>query len=172
MVKCMNNLKDIKAICDEFNNNVLLIERKLKSVQSIKCNLKKQKKVDNYDQLMTDILQYEQLLKEAKYSLQPKKKFVTDYSIEDIKVLDFDETRKAIKSIQSKKCLSFQFGQDDEVEKAERIEKLLKDHLETVKPVDESYIRKTDLITIIETIENDITMTNDLILKHLKELIK
>ena len=165
------DLKDIKTICEEYGNSVELIENKIKSLQSRRCRLKKMKNSADYEEEMTKLLQYEQVLKEAKATLVPKKKFVTDFDESDINVLDFDETRKAIKSIQSKKCLSQQYGQEDEYQKSLKIEEMLKKHLETVKPVEDSYLRKSDLITIIETIENDITITREQILEHLKNLI-
>lgn len=165
------DLKDIKKVCEEYNNSVELINNKIKSLQSRRCRLKKFKNSSEYQDEMTQLLQYEQILKEAKSTLVPKKKFVTEYNQEDINKLDFDETRKALKSIQSKKCLSQQYGQEDEYLKAENIESMLKEHLQNVKPLDDSYIRKTDLQTVIETIENDITIDRELILEHLKNLI-
>lgn len=167
----MTNLKEIDKICAEYNNDVELIENKIKSLQSRRCRLKKLKNSSDYQDEMTNLLQFEQVLKEAKATLVPKEKFVTEYDENDIKVLDFDETRKAIKSIQSKKCLSIQYGQLDEELKAVAIEKMLKEHLATVKPVEDSYIRKSDLMTIIETIQNDITISRELILEHLQKLI-
>lgn len=165
------DLRDIKTVCEQFNNDPLKIEAKIKSVQSKKCRFKKMKKADNYDQEMQKLLDYEQVLKEAKASLVPKEKFVTQYEQADVEKLDYDQTRKALKSIQSKKCLELQYDRIEEVEKAEKIESMLKEHLKEVKPVDEMYVRKTDVQTIIETIENDPTISTELILKHLKSLV-
>lgn len=164
------DLKDIEAARKEHGDSVSSITAKIKSLQSQRCRLKKFKDLEKYETVMTNLLKEEQILKEAKSSLEPKKKFVTEFNKSDVDRLDYDESRKALKSIQSKKCLSIQYGQEQEVQKAISIENLLKEHLEKVKPVEQSYIRRTDLNTIIEMIENDKTMTSSLILEHLKNL--
>ena len=99
-------LKNVQEVAEKFNT-VDLLNVELKRIASIKCRFKTQKMRRDYEEKMTEILQYEQTLKEAKSYLQPIKKFVTNYSIDDVNELDYDETIKSMKSIQSKKCFRF-----------------------------------------------------------------
>ena len=171
----MTNLKEIEKVTKKFEDDVILISKELKRVQSIKSRLKKQKFKSTYEKEMTEVISYEQVLKEARQLLEPKEKFVTSYTKEDVEKLDYDQTVKAIKSIQSKKAnsrfLSKIEGDNDEYRNAEKIEKLLQDHRKNVKPLEETYIRKTDLVTIIDTIESSGKLSQEKILELLKELV-
>jgi hypothetical protein len=124
---------------------------------------------------MNEVLRYEQVLKEARQLLDPKEKPVTEYDQIDINQLDYDETVKAIRSIQSKKTLTrwltTEEGNNDEFRKAVEIEKMLIIRREQIKPVDELNIRKTDVQTIIDTIESSGNLSQEKILELLKNLI-
>lgn len=171
----MMNLKDIERVAEEFNNDVLQISKELKRVQSIKCRLKKQKGKSSYEEEMTKVVTYEQILKEARQLLDPKEKPVTMYDESDIEKLDYDETVKAIRSIQSKKTLSkwltTEECNNDEYRNACKIEEMLKKHRETIRPVEPEYIRKTDLQTIIDTIESSGNLSQERIVELLKSLM-
>lgn len=171
----MNNLKAVEAIAVKYSNDIDLIAKELKKVQSTKCRLKKQKGLKTYQDAMTSILQEEQLLKEARNLLVPKATTVTNYTNEDIKTLDYDQTIKAIRSIQSKKTLSKWLttveGDNEDYKNAVAIEQMLLEHKSTIQPVDNAYIRKTDLITIIDTIKSSGNLTQDAILTLLQDLI-
>ena len=125
----MTNLKEVEKIAAKFENNVDLVAKELKRVQSLKCRLKKQKGKKTYEEEMTEVVKYEQVLKEARQLLDPKEKPVTMYTQEDVDQLDYDETIKAIRSIQSKKTLTKWLtdveGDNDEYRKACEIEKML-----------------------------------------------
>ena len=97
----MTNLKEVEKVANQFNNDVLELGKELKRVQSIKCRLKKQKGKSTYEEDMRQVLSYEQVLKEARQLVDPKEKPVTMYTQEDVDQLDYDETVKAIRSIQS-----------------------------------------------------------------------
>lgn len=99
------NLKEVEKVAVELGS-VEAVAKELKRVQSIKCRLKKQKGKATYETEMTEAIKQEQILKEARQLLDPKEKPVTMYSKEDVDLLDYDETIKAIRSIQSKKTLS------------------------------------------------------------------
>lgn len=171
----MTNLKEIEKVANQFNNDVLEIGKELKRVQSIKCRLKKQKGKSTYEEEMQKVLNYEQVLKEARQLIDPKEKPVTMYTQEDVDQLDYDETVKAIRSIQSKKTLSKWLtdveGDNDEYRNACRIEKMLIERRNNIKPVDNEYIRKTDLQTIIDTIEESGKLSQEKILELLKGLM-
>lgn len=171
----MAELKNIQEVAMQFNNDVTAINAEIRKVQSIKCRLKKQKGHAEYDSKMTEILQREQVLKEARALVDPKEKPVTAYQQADVDELDFDETMKAIKSIQSKKTLSrwltTEEGNNDEYRNACRIEAMLLEHKKLVKPVDDAYVRKTDLQTVIDTIENSGNLDQETILNMLKGLL-
>jgi len=169
------NLKEVEVKANELGNDVLKVATELKRIQSIKCRLKKQKFKSTYEAEMTEVLKQEQLLKEVRNLLVPKEKTVTTFEQSDVDVLDYDETIKAIKSIQSKKTNSRWLtpveGDNDEYRNAVRIEQMLLEHKAKVKPVDETMLRKSDLITIIETIEANNELTQARILELLKSLI-
>lgn len=171
----MTNLKQVEKVVKEFNNDEMLIAKELKRIQSVKCRLKKQKGKSTYEKEMTEVLKYEQILKEAKNLLNPKEKFVTDYNQDDVNQLDYDETIKAIRSIQSKKTLTKWLTDiecdNDEYRKAVEIEKMLIERRNNIKPVDNEYIRKTDLQTIIDTIESSGSLSQEKVVELLKKLI-
>lgn len=171
----MTNLKNIEQVVEQFHSDIEELNRELKRVASVKCRLKKQKFKPTYEEEMTKILGYEQVLKEAKNLLNPKEKFVTDYDSSDIELLDYDETIKAIKSIQSKKTntryLTPVEGDNDEFRNACRIEQMLLEHKNNIKPVEDTVIRKSDLQTIIDTIESNHELSQERILELLKGLM-
>ena len=171
----ITNLKQIEKVVKEFNNDDMLIAKELKRIQSVKCRLKKQKGKSTYEKEMTEVLKYEQILKEAKNLLNPKEKFVTDYNQDDVNQLDYDETIKAIRSIQSKKTLSKWLtdieGDNDEYRKACEIEKMLIERRNEIKPVDNEYVRKTEVQTIIDTLESSGKLSQEKIVELLKKLV-
>jgi len=170
----MTNLKKVEEKANELKT-VENVNRELKRIQSIKCRLKKQKGKSTYEQEMQEVLKQEQILKEARQLLDPKEKPVTMYEQADVDQLDYDETIKAIRSIQSKKTLSRWLttteGDNDEFRNAERIEKMLIARREMIKPVDENNVRKTEIQTIIDTIEDSGKLSQAKIVELLKSLM-
>lgn len=171
----MTNLKKIEDISNKFDNDVEKISRELKRVQSIKCRLKKQKGKSSYEKEMSETLKYEQVLKEARQLLEPREKFVTEYTQDDVNQLDYDEVVKSIRSIQSKKTLTkwltMEEGNNDEYKKAVEIEKMLIERRNQIKPVDNEHVRKTDVQTIIDTMESSGKLSQEKILEMLKTLV-
>lgn len=165
----MTDLRMIEKKADELGRDMETVIKEIKRVQSAKCRLKKFKGRSDYEVKMTAILQEEEVLKEVRQLLDPKEKPVTMYTEEDVKMLDFDETVKALKSIQSKKCLT-KYDPDNQegYKKACEIEAWLNEHKKTVKPVDTAYIRRTDLQTIIDTIKE----TNDIKVSTIIEMLE
>ncbi len=171
----MTNMKDIEKVAEKFGNDLEAVAKELKRVQSVKCRLKKQKGKKTYEEEMTEVVKYEQVLKEVRQLLDPKEKPVTMYTQEDVDQLDYDETIKAIRSIQSKKTLTKWLtdveGDNDEFRKAVEIEKMLVERRNKIKPVDDEYVRKTDVQTIIDTIESSGNLSQERILELLKSLV-
>lgn len=171
----MTTLKDVEKKANELNNDVLEVTKELKRIQSVKCRLKKMKGRSDYEEQMQKVLSEEQLLKEVRQLLDPKEKPVTMYTQEDVDMLDYDETVKAIRSIQSKKTLSRWLtdidGDNDEYRNACKIEAMLIERRNQIKPVDNDYIRKTDLQTIIDTIESSGKLSQAKIVELLKSLM-
>ena len=171
----MTNLTNIEKVANDFNNDVELIKKELKRVQSVKCRLNKMKGKSSYESDMKKVLEQEEILKQAKRLLEPREKFVTDYTQDDVDMLDYDETIKAIKSIQSKKTLTKYLttveGDNDEYRKACEIERMLLNHKASVRPVEETLVRKTDLVTIIDTIKLDPNMSQERIVELLEGLL-
>lgn len=168
------NLKEIEKKANELKTTEN-VARELKRVQSLKCRLIKQKGKATYEAEMAEVLKQEQVLKEVRQLLDPKEKPVTKYEQDDVDQLDYDETIKAIRSIQSKKTLSRWLttveGDNDEFRNAERIEKMLIERREAIKPVDENNVRKTDVQTIIDTIESSGKLSQEKIVELLKSLV-
>ena len=167
----MTDLKKIEAKADELGRDLAVVASEIKRLQSAKCRLKKFKGRSDYDLKMTAILQEEEVLKEVRQLLDPKEKPVTMYTEDDVKMLDFDETVKALKSIQSKKCLT-KYDPDNQegYKRACEIESWLNEHKKSVKPVDTAYIRRTDLQTVIDTIKETGDIKVETILEMLENL--
>lgn len=169
------NLTDVEKIAENFCNDVEVIKKELKRVQSIKCRLKKQRGKKTFEEEMTEVIKYEQILKDAKQLLEPKEKAVTRFEQDDVDKLDYDETIKAIRSIQSKKTLTRWLndveGDNDDFRNACKIEKMLIEHRNKIKPVDNDYIRKSDLQTILDTIESSGSLSQERIVEMLKSLL-
>lgn len=171
----MTNLKEIEKVANEMGNDMEKVQRALKAIASTKSRLKSQKFRKDYETKMSEVLKQEQILKEVKNLLQPKEKFVTSYTKEDIEILDYDETIKAIKSIQSKKYhtrwLTPIEGDNDEYRNACHIEQMLLEHKDNIRPIEETVVRKSDLVTIIETIESSGDLSQERIVELLKGLL-
>jgi hypothetical protein len=167
----MTNLKQIqekaadliKLAAAEKISTLDKITLEIKRVQSLKCRLAKQKFKVTYDAEMREVLAQEQLLKEVRVHILPKKATVTTISQAEIDVLNHDQTIKAIKSIQSKKC-NTQFLTPDKATNVEyqdacRIEQMLLAHKATVKPIAETVVTKSsinDLIALLESSQDDL----------------
>ena len=171
----MTNLKEIEKLAETYNNDLDALKRARRNVQSKKCLWLKKKGVSNYQEKLDELLREEQKLGEAIRLLDPKEKTVTTYEADDVAKLDYDQTIKAIRSIQSKKThtawLTTEFGDNDEYRAACKIEKMLLEHKAQIKPVDEAYIRKSELQAVIDTIESPGSVSQDRILEMLKNLI-
>lgn len=170
-----NNLKDVEKKALELGNDIAVVAKELKRIQSIKCRLNKQKGRADYADQMKAVLAEEHLLKNVRQLLDPKEKPVTAYEQADVDMLDYDETVKAIRSIQSKKTLTRWLttveGDNDEYRSACRIEEMLIKHRDEVRPVDTAYIRKTDLQTVIDTIEGSGELSQERIVEMLRALM-
>ena len=171
----MTDMTKIEKVAEKFNNDLDAIAKELKRIQSLKCRLKKQMGKKTFDKDMTEALKYEQVLKDARQLLNPKEKPVTMYTQDDVDKLDYDETIKAIRSIQSKKTLTKWLTDvecdNDEYRKACEIERMLIERKKAIQPVDNEYIRKSDLQTIIDTIESSGKLSQERILELLNSLM-
>ena len=169
----MKNAIEMKAV--ELGHDVEAVKKELKRVQSAKCLHLKKKGLPNYEQKLAEILAEEQLLKEVRTFIVGHKKTVTTFTQDDVDQLTYDETVKAIKSIQSKKYhsrwLTDAEGDNDEFREACRIEPMLNEHKSKVSPVDDNMIRKSDLQSVIDTIEMTGDISTEKILEMLKNLI-
>lgn len=169
-------MKNIEQFAKQFEG-IEHVKREIKRIQSIKCRLKKQKARKDYESEMEKVLKQEQVLKEVRQFLEPRKITVTTMTEEDIKLLDYDETIRAIKSIQSKKCNS-QYNSEDlesniEYQNALKIEEMLKEHRKNIRPIQETVVRKSELNNLIEDLENlEDTVSKEYLLERLNELLE
>lgn len=162
-------MQKIAEVAKNYNDDVEEVKKALKSVQSIKCRLKKQKGRKDYDVEMKKVLATEQTLKEVRQYLEPQELTVPTMTLEQIKDLDYSETVRAIKSIQSKKCLNKWEPEGIAYRSACEIEKLLVEHRKTVKEIPTEQVRKSDIRNLIEDLEN---LSNEDKLKILEERLK
>jgi hypothetical protein len=169
-------LKEISQLAAKFENDVEKVKLELKRVASLKCRLKPQKAKAGYEKEMAEIVKYEQALKEARDMILPKKQTVTTMGPEDIALLNYDETVKAIKSIQSKKCLT-QFATaniEDNIEYQAALvtEELLKAHKATLGPVESTVVQKSKINDMIKNLESlDDKTSKEYVIEQLKRLL-
>lgn len=153
-------------------NSIEEVKKELKRLAAIKCRLKKQPGKKSYEEDMQKVLAEEEAVKEIRDSLVEGKKTVTNYTEADIAELSYEETIRAIKSIQSKKSLTKWLteveGDNAEYRKAVEIEKLLKEHRDVIAPT--AVTVKSKLQDIINGIESGDSIESVLI--ALKELVK
>lgn len=168
-------LKNVEAKAMELGNDLEQVKKELKRVASVKCRLLKQKGRPDYEEALQAVLAEEQLLKEARSYITGAKKTVTTFGQEDVDQLTYDETVKALKSIQSKKSLTKWLtekeGDNDEYRSACNIEGMLKEHLKSVKPIEDNTVRKSDIQSVIDTIEATGNISTEKILEMLRALV-
>lgn len=147
--------------------------KELRNVQSKKCRFAKKKEAENYEEVMTQILQREQALKELVKFYEPKKTFVTQFTQEDVDALNYEETLKAIKSIQSRKCNTNYEDTIDEYNKACEIEKMLLAHKVEVKPADATTVKKSSIQNLKNHLETQSgkTIKKEVMLEYLERLL-
>lgn len=161
----MANMTDIITKSEELNNDLTQVKKELKRIASIKCRLKKMPGRKNYEEEMTKVLQEEQLIKNVRDYLAEPKKNVNNLTPEDVEKMDYDEVCKAIHSIQSKKTHTkwaddcekddkglYVPGTGASYKEACRIEAMLIERRNAIKPVNAGHIRKTDLLVLLENI--------------------
>ena len=146
------------------------VKRELKRIASVKSRLKKQKGKANYESEMQKVIAQENELKAMRDSISGGSKSVPQYTIEDVQSLSYDETIKAIKSIQSKKSLTKWLtdveGDNDEYRNACKVEQMLRAHKETLQP--SSVSLKENLQSIIDMQEE---LTKEEIIQKLQSLL-
>ena len=171
----INMLKNVEKVAKSYAN-VEEVKKALRSIQSRKSRLKKQKGRADYEELMTEILQQEQLLKEVRDYFEPKTIPVPEMTQKDIELLDYEQTLRAIKSIQSKKCLVQHATEniEDNVEykKACEIERMLLEHKKKIKPIEETVVRKSDINDLIDHLQNqEEKISTQYVISLLEELL-
>ena len=169
------NVKEIEKKAIELGQDLDQVKKELKRVASVKCRLLKQKGRPDYTEALEEVLKEEQLLKEVRSFITGIKKTVTTFEQADVDQLTYDETVKAVKSIQSKKALTRWLteteGDNDEFRNACKIEDMLKEHLKSVKPIEDNTVRKSDIQMVIDTIENTGKISTEKILEMLRALV-
>ncbi|MNU34892.1 hypothetical protein D3C71_234790 [compost metagenome] len=168
-------LKEISELAKKFES-VDDVKAELKRIQSVKCRLKKQKSLPSYESKMAETVSYEQALKEVRDMLEPKSVTFTNMTEEQIKELNYDETIRAIKSIQSKKCntqyLTENVDENVEYQAALNQERLLLEHKKNVKPIEDTVVKKSEINDLIELFSNmEQKIDKDYVIEQLKGLL-
>lgn len=168
-------MRNIQEVAKSFKD-AEEVKRALRSLQSKKSRLKKQKGRKDYETLMTELLKEEQVLKEVRDYFEPKKTPVTQMSPKDIELLNYEETMRAIKSIQSKKCLvqhlTNNINDNEEYKRACQIEQWLLEHKKNIRPVEETVVRKSDINSLIDHLQTlEEKVSTGYIISLLEELL-
>lgn len=167
MYSTQNVLNEFKTV-DKIN-------QELNKIASRKSRLKKQTGKKNFENDLKIILEIEESLKSAKRLIEVKDKPVTMFNQEDVDKLDYNETLKAIKSIQTKKCLTKWMttieNDNDDYRNALSIEQMLVNHKLTLKPNVDSRITIQDIQNVIEQIQQNPKIKNDIIVDMLQKLL-
>lgn len=169
---------DMRAIAEtaaSLDNDLEKVNRELKRLASVKCRLKKMPNRSDFHESMTATLQQEELMKNVKSYLAGPRKNVNFLTQDMVDVMTIDETMRAIKAIQSKKChtkwLTNDPGNNDEYREACRIEQMLKEHRDSLTPKKLGAVSKAEILSMI----GHLRMCNDLSVKecldHLVEYI-
>lgn len=166
----MTNMKEIAKEAEKFQD-LQEVVKELRNVQSAKTRMKKQKERKDYNDKMTKILQREQILKEVRDFLTTPKITTTRMTLADIDKLTYDETIKAIKSIQSKKCNTQYDLVKDEYNSACEIEQMLLKHKMSIKPIDDNCVKKSQINDVMHEIENLENINKDDMIRLLKSLM-
>lgn len=145
------------------------LNKELKRVGSLKCNLKKRKGVVNYEESLREILKYEDEVKEVKYSLMNKGKSYYEMNESEIEVMSVDELVRFRKGVSSKKCLD---GGDSEVlERCERLLKFSKEVLDRKRDKEEKdLISRNEIRKLLENYE--MVGNVELLVESLKNLVE
>lgn len=167
---------NIEQLAKEYEN-VENVKKAIRSIQTQKSRLRQQKNREDYEEKMTEILQKEQTLKEVRDYFEPKSIPVTEMTKADIELLSYDETQRAIKSIQSKKCnsqhLTENINDNIEYQKACQIESWLLEHKQNIKPIENTVVRKSEINDLIDHLQNqDVKISTDYVISLLENLIK
>ena len=151
-------------------NQLEMIKKELKRVASVKCRLNKQKGRSTYAEDMKKVLEEEEKLKALRDTLIQPKKTVTTYTYEDIQQLSYEDTLKAIKSIQSKKSntkwLTPIEGDNDEFRNACKIEEMLNEHKSQLQPTTVTLKAK-----ITEVLDNSDGLSKEELIELLRSTI-
>ena len=125
------------------------LNKELKRVASLKCNLKKRKGVVDKEKELVEILSYEDMVKEVKNGKLNKGKSYFEFEKEDIDKLEIDELVRFRKGVSSKKCLD---GGDSEIlEKCEELLKYSKEVLDDKRNREEKeLIKKSEICKLLE----------------------
>ena len=148
---------------------IVEINKKLKSLSSQKCKLKKVRQLPSVTEKITEILvETEQLREQKRLLMEPKKTFTT-LEQKDVDLLDYSETLRAIESIRSKKSNTKHYEDQTEFKNAETIEKMLLERRSAIEPTKKTGI---SFSVINELLEQDLIQNDPKWLHNkLKELI-
>lgn len=170
----MIDMTAITAKAAAFDYDVERINKELKRIASVKCRLKKFPNKRSFNEEMTAILQEEELLKCAKSYVSGPRKNVNTITQSEVDLLSLDETMKALRAIQSKKChtkwLTTTPGDNDEYREACRIEQMLKDHRDALAPIKIGSVSKSDLKSLTASLRLCSDLSVEECLRRIEEL--
>lgn len=164
---------EILTKCTELNHDIVKVNKELKRIASVKCRLKKMPGRATFELEMTKVLQEEELLKNVRDYLVGPRKNINNVTEEEIANMDYEEVCKAIRSIQSKKTHTkwaedckrdnegmYIPGSGEQYLEACRIEALLIERRDELKPADNKRLRKSDLRALLDTMKlaSDLTV--------------
>ena len=126
------------------------IYSRLRSISSAKTRLRKNSRLPSNVVKLSELLIEEDTLKQERRNIQEPKKSFTTLTSEEIQLLDYEETRRAIESIRSKKSNTRHMEDQSEFNSATNIETLLVNHRNSLAPVGNEAVKLSTLRELLE----------------------
>lgn len=145
------------------------IYSRLRSISSAKTRLKKNSRLPSNVVKLSELLLEEDTLQQERRNIKEPKKTFTTLTSEEIQLLDYEETRRAIESIRSKKSNTRHMEDQSEYNSATTIETLLVAHRSTLAPARNDSVK---LSTLHELLEQASTSSDpEYLTKKIQELL-
>ena len=147
-----------------------VIKSRLRSISSSKTRLHKNSRLPSNVVKLSELLIEEDALKQERKHIQEPKKAFTTLTAEEVGLLDYEETRRAIESIRSKKSNTRHMEDQSEFNAASYIEELLVAHRSELSPGDNTSIKLSTLREILEQASE--SSDPEYLTKKLEELLR
>lgn len=152
----MMNEREILKMKEELRKeSIEVLERKIQSLQSLKCRWKK---IENKKNEMEELLVKERIVKEVIIEKKEIKVVIYERNMEDILVMNYEEVMKGIKNIDSILCIekskNDEYRNDEKIEKCNRVREWLINRKNVVSGNSLGKISVSDVLRKIEDVKD------------------